>query len=767
MSVNIVPLLEEVLGLLQTINETKGVPEGENISDKNILQTGNSNPNKKVKSSLSNEEQKKTKEFSSIFAKTFFEMQKKFSVDTALKTSVQKITPNANRIVSGKDDNKETSKKGLLLGGLLMLLGGVGALIMGLLTDGPFKGALKILSKIGISGGIKMLIAGAKALVKSIMAPFEIVQQLMTKGKFGKLISTAISDGVEMLVSGAKNLMSKFLKFVTAPFKTLGKSMGKGIFGKLFSALKPLFGILKKIPLIGSIISIGFAISRFMSGDNIGGVIDVLSALSGLLYLTGVGAPVAFAIGLGLDLLNAFLDAKTAGATDKNAAKMDILGDMAKSIGNWIWKNALWLPVIGGFKRWGMAYDAFKGGNIMEGLKQFGLGILSFAGMGPIIMGIETLMGFFGDKEEKKDLKPNTSWFGRIKEWVKNKLKKLPAFLKTPLQWFGILDDSSESEPSMGSSEKKPKTSWLSSIKEWIKNKLKFLPAVMRKPLEWFGILDDSSESEPSMGSLGKVDTGQKIVEWFSGLWGKISTWASGLFEKITPFFELITKWFSNIVGKVKEFLGSDFMTGIIDSIKNIASSVMSIVDTIFGTIKSIVRGALAVVKGFSKLFGGGDKEAEQNANKEAEEKANKMRLNTAWQTKVNQMRLKKAKLMGLNTAEEYKNPKLMGLNTAEEYKNPNWQENTNKKKVEVVDDKRKQHVDDLVLIGREQIAILTDIRNIGMQTYKVLSNSSGSSASPIIMSNSGGGSKGKPSSSQVSLNTSRGDYASSPYAFA
>jgi len=106
-----------------------------------------------------------------------------------------------------------------------------------------------------------------------------------------------------------------------------------------------------------------------------------------------------------------------------------------------------------------------------------------------------------------------------------------------------------------------------------------------------------------------------------------------------------------------------------------------------------------------------------------------------------------------------------MGWNTVEEYKNSNWQKNTNKKKIEVVDDKRKQHVDDLVLIGREQIAILTDIRNIGMQTYKVLSNSSGSSASPIIISNSGG-SKPKPSS-QVSLNTNRGDYNSSPYAFA
>jgi hypothetical protein len=193
----------------------------------------------------------------------------------------------------------------------------------------------------------------------------------------------------------------------------------------------------------------------------------------------------------------------------------------------------------------------------------------------------------------------------------------------------------------------------------------------------------------------------------------------------MTPFFEVIAKWFSDIWEKVKEFLGSDFMTGIIDSIKNIASSVMSIVDTIFRTIKSIVEAAKATIGRFGKMFGAGD-------NKEVEENAKKM-----------------------------------GWNSVEEYEKSGWKENPDKKKVGVIDEKRKQHVDDLVLIGREQIAILSDIRNIGMQTYKVLSNSSGSSASPIIMSNSGGGSKGKPSSSQVSLNTSRGDYASSPYAFA
>jgi hypothetical protein len=620
-SVNIVPLLEEVLGLLQTINETKGVPEGENISDKNVLQTGNSNPNKKVKSSLSTEEQKKTKEVASIFAKTFFEMQRKFQGDKALKTSVQKITPNAKKIeTGGRKSDLETPKKGSMLGGLLMLLGGVGALIMGLLTDGPFKGALKILSKIGVSGGIKML------------------------------------------MSAAKGLLGTFSRFVTAPFKFAGKLLSKGFMGKIFNALKPLGRIFKRIPIIGTIISIGFAISRFNKGQNVRGVIDVLSGLVGLIDLVAPG--VGFALSFGLDMLNVWMDSKMEDPKNAGRSEMDILGEIGKTIGNWIWDNALWLPVIGGFKRWGMAYDAFKGGNIMEGLKQFGLGILSFGGMGPIIMGIETLMGFFGDKEEKKDLKPNTSWFGRIKEWVKNKLKKLPSFLKTPLQWLGILDD-------------------------------------------------DQSQSEPMIEG-GGAETG--------GLWSKITTWFSGLWEQITPTLKVVGEWFSGLFKSVQEFLGSDFMVGIIENLKNIGTSVMSVITNLFDTLKNIVNNVLDKIKNFN-VFGGGDKEAEENAKK-------------------------------------------MGWNSVEEYEKSGWKENPNKKKVEIVDEKRKQHVDDLVLIGREQIAILTDIRNIGMQTYKVLSNGSGGSVSPIIISNSGGGSKSKPSS-QVSLNTSRGDYASSPYAFA
>ena len=627
MSINIVPLLEEVLGLLQTINETRGVPEGESISDKNVLQTGSSNPNKKVKSSLSNEEQKKTKEVASIFAKTFFEMQRKFQGDKALKTSVQKITPNAKKIeTGGRKTELEMPKKGSMLGGLLMLLGGAGALLMGLLTDGPFQGALKILSKIGISGGIKML------------------------------------------MTAAKGMLGTFSKFITAPFKMAGKLMSKGFMAKIFNALKPLAKILKKIPIIGSIISIGFAISRFKGGDTVGGVIDVLSALTGLLNLIPGGTFVAIPLSIGLDMLNAWLDVKTEGAADKKTAKLDILKDMAKSIGGWIWKNAEWLPIIGGFKRWGKAYESFKSGNVLEGLKQFGLGLISFLpGGGPLIMGIETLMGFFGNKEEKKDLKPNTSWFGKIKEWVKNKLKKLPSFLKTPLQWLGILDD-------------------------------------------------EQMQSEP-MVEGGGAETG--------GLWEKITNWFSSIWEKITPTLQSVGEWFSGIFETVKEFLGSEYMAGIIEKIKSISTSVMSVISNIFDTISSFLNGALDKIKSLNPFGGEGGYTEEAKAN-----------------------------------------AKKMGWNSVEEYEKSGWKENPNKNKLEIVNEQPKQHVDDLVSIGREQIAILSDIRTIGMQTLKVLGNSSGGSVNPIIMSNSGSGSKNRPSS-QVSLNTSRGDYGNSPYAFA
>jgi hypothetical protein len=418
-----VALLEELLGLLKTVNETIGVPQGQSIEDKNVLQGNNpSDPNKRVTPRLNSNERTRTTEIASLFAKTFFEYQKKKTPDKAIKTSIQKVTgKTGEKIQQGGDkvDKKSSWSKILLL-----LVGGIAALIAGLMTDGPFKGALKIAAK-----------AFFWALVGSIKSMFKMgigaIKGLIPDNFIGKIIK----GGMEGFITSLKGMLG-------APFKALGNmAKGGGLMTKMVSFMKPLLSVLKKVPLIGSIISIGFAISRLMGGDNVGGVIDVLSALSGLLNLIPGGSVVAIPLAIGLDMLNAFLDVKTAGAKDKGKAKMDLLGDMAKGIGKWVWKNALWIPVIGGFKRMEMSWNAFKSGDIMGGLYQFGASLLSFGGLSPIVTGIEMLMGFGEKKESDKSLSPKTGWFDGLKAWIKKKLKDLPYALRKPLEWFGILDD--------------------------------------------------------------------------------------------------------------------------------------------------------------------------------------------------------------------------------------------------------------------------------------------------------------------------------------
>lgn len=496
-----VALLDELLGLLKTLNENIGV-QGESLTDKNVLQGNNpSDPNKKIPSTLSSNERRRTTEIASLFAKTFFEYRKKTTKDSALKTSVQKIAPKQSfKAIPPPPSNKP----GGILMGILGLLGGAGALLFGLLNDGPFKGALKILSKIGISGGIKLLVNGAKAFLGSLS------------------------------------------KFMTAPFKMVSKLFGKGILGKMLSFMKPLLKILRRIPLIGSIISIGFAISRFKSGDNIGGVIDILSALTGLLNLIPGGSIVAIPLSLGLDVLNAWLDVKTAGAKDKQSAKMDILGDMAKSIGNWVWKNALWIPVIGGFKRMQMSWDAFKSGNIKEGLYQFGASLLSFGGLGPIVTGIEMLMGFGDKKEKDKSLSPKSGWFKGLKEWIKGKLKDLPYVLRKPLEWFGILEDDGSGEIDPGFTKSMGDN--FNKMKEYAGKSWEIVSDAFSKGFEWM-----SEKSASLLESVTNIFT--KSFEWVKESSKKIIDGFDGFFNSITnaflPAIDKIKKFLDEFVGKV------------------------------------------------------------------------------------------------------------------------------------------------------------------------------------------------------------------------
>lgn len=395
-------ILIELLGHLKKADEARGV-QAESLSDKNI--TNNKPDNSGVESSRG---KRKLGTIAEIFAEKFFQIQKKYTKDTALKTSVQKITPKA---ISEKKTQfgenlglKKDKKSGFFTNTIPTLFGS-------LFSGGFLTTKLKIL--------IKVL---NKILNTTISKFFKVIT-----GIFGKGFTDSL-----------KTMKKTGLAKISNIFK------GGSLMAKMVNFLKPAVGFLKKLPLIGSIISIGFAISRFMKGDIVGGVIDTLSALSGLLY--PVAPPVAIGLSIGLDVLNAVLDSKQASPENAGKGKGAILLDMTKSLGNWLWKHAYHIPFLGGIKRFIDAKESFDSGDYLNGFLKLGMGLIALTGFAPIATGIEMVMGLFsGKSDENKDLKPNKNWMSSIREWIIKRMDDLPWYMRQPLEWFGILDSKNGS----------------------------------------------------------------------------------------------------------------------------------------------------------------------------------------------------------------------------------------------------------------------------------------------------------------------------------
>ena len=717
-----VALLEELLGLLKTVNETIGVPQGQSIEDKNVLQGNNpSDPNKRVTPTLNSNERKRTTEIASLFAKTFFEYQKKKTPDKAIKTSIQKVTGKTGESITKKSG--KVGAKSMLWKIIWPLVGAIAALIGGLMTDGPFKGMLKLT--------FRALLQMTKSRLKLL---FNINNKLF-KGLIPKnFIGNIITNGIKGFITSLKGMLG-------APFKALGgMAKGGGFMAKIFNFLKPMLLVLKRIPLIGAIISFGFAISRFSSGDTVGGVIDVLSGLAGLLDLVAPG--LGTTISIGLDVLNAFLDIKTGGATGKQqGAKMDLLGDMAKGLGKWIWKNALWIPVIGGFKRMEMSWNAFKSGDIMGGLYQFGASMLSFGGLGPIITGIEMLMGFGGEKEKDKSLSPKKGWFSGLKEWIKKKLKDLPYALRKPLEWFGILDDGDNDSVSGFS---KTMGDGYDKMKEFSSKTWKSASQNFSKGFEWF---------KGKSATLWKnmVKNFSKSVEWGMKLY-------KGMIENFGKFFQSLSNIFKPAIDKIGKFL-DDFVGGFVGWIKSLWSSDN---DTA--------------------------KPAENQKSRELTDQEKMAKAN-----KMGHPDYKAYEKSGwkqgdwVSPEEMERRAKAYGWNSVEEYKKSNWGKNKNvvvsdaiktvkpsKPEVSntpspnalpVVQSGNQQSLEFLHNIGMTQIKIMGDIKGIAAQILKKMDSSMGGSNRNTVIPISSPAPNQK--SSPISMNSNRGDYGSSAYALA
>jgi hypothetical protein len=359
---------------------------------------------------------------------------------------------------TNKKDKKEGSMEfpgmGIVTGalGVISILGGIFTLLYGLQTDGPFKGLAKLAGQGMLQIG-KILTSPLKAFISTLTnllidIPLKGIEML---GKFvgnafktamnflqsfGKSIGTIISKGTSTIVGQVGNLISPLTK-ITGDFakrliaipmnllRSFGSSVGS-IFSKVGGSslvktglgslasfvpnmLKGLGTILSKTWLIGSLISLSYAVSRFKSGDYVGGGIDILSGIANMVPV--IGTPISIALGA----LNAFLDLKTGGATGKQTgAKLDLL----KGMGSWIAEKIVMLPIIGPAIK---AVKHFAAREWKKGLKQ-----LAFA-----VPMVDAVAAFLGDEEASDTAKAFAGTFkginwSEIGSWLFDTLKHVP-----------------------------------------------------------------------------------------------------------------------------------------------------------------------------------------------------------------------------------------------------------------------------------------------------------------------------------------------------
>lgn len=302
------------------------------------------------------------------------------------------------------------------IGPALLVLGGLAALVTGLMSDGPLKGLLKILSKGGIIGGVKLF----QKMASKQIGKFT--------GQFAKILP---KDLFKNVITKATGFLKGIGKFLLAPLKKLGgKAAGKGLFGtitKLFGKfLKP---VMKRIPGIGSLISWGFAISRFKSGDLLGGLIDVASGIATLFPGIGTG------ISLGLDVLNAFLDTKKGGDEVKPAGSGFKMGEFFGNIKDKIMNN---FPIKNLVQFWSGVGKVFKG-DFKEGFTQMAFAI-------PFMKPLANFL--FGEREEVDpetgEVTKKKSIMSAVKDSVMKKLRNMWGKMPKWLKWGAekVLPDS-------------------------------------------------------------------------------------------------------------------------------------------------------------------------------------------------------------------------------------------------------------------------------------------------------------------------------------
>lgn len=326
-------------------------------------------------------------------------------------------------------------KNGLLdMLGKLLLMGGIAATLVGLFWPKikdflekklgvnldfleKFRGIVEGIGKFFTMGGLKITLGGPLKIVGGVIK------------SFGELIETGLTAAFKAIFSGGGAAAGEAVGGA-AKVGTGFKGLLPRIAGGLFKGLGAT--VLKGIPIIGGLISLGFAFSRFKSGDYVGGVIDLVGGIANFLELIpGLGL-IPMAISLGAAALNTFLDFKAGGEKNSQSKKLGAIGGLFLGFWNMLKK----IPVIGTVLTFaegtGQFFTSLVTGN-MSGMKTG----LEKMGQMPIVgLAVSPLLALLDSV--KTDSQGKVNGFDASSIWKNLKMR----VGKTILSWFDWLPKS-------------------------------------------------------------------------------------------------------------------------------------------------------------------------------------------------------------------------------------------------------------------------------------------------------------------------------------
>lgn len=354
-----------------------------------------------------------------------------------------------------------------VLAGLGLVVGGSILGVKTLFDSGPLKGTKAALAKWGTMGGAA--IAG-------------ISTKVMTN-QLGKM--TGIFTGTVTKIFGNSKLIGGVGKALSKVGGGLGAKLGGSILGKIFSKVA-----LKKIPLIGSLFSIGSGLSRMKDLDIAGGLLEFGSAIANIASIFPPFLIPGTAISLAIDLFLAKRDKdgggpKKLGKTGFNKIFVDKFIPMLK-------KNPLISPLI----NLGEAIGYFSTGEWKMGLKKLAYSVPIFG----------NIYEFFTSPENKADranlAKGTKKVFDFTKMFHKWGAEKITAYFNKAPKWLqfvmksipgvGAIVDiagkvsgdslSKEADSALGAAKSEPKQSFAQNMLKM--GKEKFM-ALYKKAPRW------------------------------------------------------------------------------------------------------------------------------------------------------------------------------------------------------------------------------------------------------------------------------------------